>query len=217
MNVNVETKERAKNAAERSDRRAQAPSLRLGAKRAHQYRSCGRLVHRTPRGGARTCFRERERPPRALWSRRWLVFRNTHRSCRSPAAKVLGAFNRSAMRERDLGPMRQPNVDFGTSRARTKTETRKRSLKGHGHGSSAWPFEVTRPRAAAHRPGAVPQSGQRFIVAGSSPHILAPGRRNTAPYLSIVADASETPYRERRSTSCQCLTAPPSRVTTASY
>ena len=173
MNVNVETKERAKNAAERSDRRAQAPSLRLGAKGAHQYRSCGRLVHRTPRGGARTCFRERERPPRALWSRRWLVFRNTHRSCRSPAAKVLGAFNRSAMRERDLGPMRQPNVDFGTSRARTKTETRKRSLKGHGHGSSAWPFEVTRPRAAAHRPGAVPQSGQRFIVDGSSPQILA--------------------------------------------
>ena len=173
MNVNVETKERAKNAAERSDRRAQAPSLRLGAKGAHQYRSCGRLVHRTPRGGARTCFRERESPPRALWSRRWLVFKNTHRLCRSPAAKVLGAFNRSAMRERDLGPVRQPNVDFGTSRARTKTETRKRSLKGHGHGSSAWPFEVTRPRAAAHRPGAVPQSGQRFIVDGSSPQILA--------------------------------------------
>ena len=173
MDVYVETKERAKSAVRRSDRRAQAHCLRLDTKESHHYRACCRLGQLTPRAGARTCFRERERPPRAVWSRRWLVFRNTHRSCRSPAAKVLGAFNRSAMRERDLGPMRQPNVDFGTSRARTKTETRKRSLKGHGHGSSAWPFEVTRPRAAAHRPGAVPQSGQRFIVDGSSPQILA--------------------------------------------
>ena len=117
VSVNVETKERAKSVAERSDKRAQAPSLRLGAKRAHQYRSCGRPGHPTPRRGARTCFRERERPPRAVWSRRWLVFRNTHRSRRSPVAKVRAREARDVLPKPDFGPMRRPDVDVGTSRA----------------------------------------------------------------------------------------------------
>ena len=63
--------------------------------------------------------RERESPPRALLdgSRRCLVFRNTHRSRRSPAAKVRTREARDVLPKPDFGPMRRPDVDVGTSRA----------------------------------------------------------------------------------------------------
>ena len=117
MNVNIETKERAKSAKERSDRRAQPPSLRLSVKGAHLYRSYGRHGHLIPR--APFLERERESPPRALLdgSRRCLVFRNTHRSRRSPVAKVRAREARDVLPRPDFGPMRRPDVDVGTSRA----------------------------------------------------------------------------------------------------
>ena len=157
MDVYVETKERAKSAVRRSDRRAQAHCLRLDTKGSHHYRSCCRLGQLTPRAGARTCFRERERPPRALWSRGCLVFRNTYHSRRLSAAKLHTRGRAAHPVSFSRGTRPCCTAYGGTPCATASIAAPMRSALRHEDASRAWRVAARLARGTAQRPQAVPK------------------------------------------------------------